>query len=95
MPTAQVDTIKPRAVGPIWFQRWDRNNDGDITWREFLGPRDAFEQLDADRDDLIDPKEAEAAREARASTRTVKPATDSTGRDPNSAQVNSEIVPEQ
>jgi Ca2+-binding EF-hand superfamily protein len=51
----------PRAVGPIWFQRWDRNNDGDITWREFLGPRDAFEQLDADRDDLIDPKEADAA----------------------------------
>ncbi|MDB5348448.1 MAG: h [Schlesneria sp.] len=95
MPTAQVDTIKPRAVGPIWFQRWDRNNDGDITWREFLGPRDAFEQLDADRDDLIDPKEAEAAREATASNRPVKPATDSTGRDPKSVPVSSEIVPEQ
>jgi Ca2+-binding EF-hand superfamily protein len=92
MPTAQVDTIKPRAVGPIWFQRWDRNNDGDITWREFLGPRDAFEQLDADRDDLIDPKEAEAAR---ASNRTLIPAIDSTGRVPNSGQVSSEIVPEQ
>ena len=52
---------RPRAVGPIWFQRWDRNNDGDITWREFLGPRDAFETLDVDRDDLIDPVEAEAA----------------------------------
>lgn len=95
MPTAQVDTIKPRAVGPIWFQRWDRNNDGDITWREFLGPRDAFEQLDADRDDLIDPKEAEAAREAKVGTRTVKPATGSTNGDPNSIQVNSEIIPEQ
>jgi hypothetical protein len=53
-----VVAAKPRPVGPIWFQRWDRNNDGDITWREFLGPRDAFEQLDADGDDLIDPREA-------------------------------------
>ena len=61
MPQVAVTTVKPRPVGPIWFQRWDRNNDGDLTWREFLGPRDAFEQLDADRDDLIDPKEAEAA----------------------------------
>ncbi len=61
MSTAVAEVIKPRPVGPIWFQRWDRNNDGDITWREFLGPRDAFEQLDADRDELIDPREAEAA----------------------------------
>lgn len=61
MPQTAVATVKPRPVGPVWFQRWDRNNDGDITWREFLGPRDAFEQLDADRDDLIDPKEADAA----------------------------------
>ena len=61
MPQPVVETIKPRPVGPVWFQRWDRNNDGDITWREFLGPRDVFEQLDADRDELIDPKEAEAA----------------------------------
>ncbi|HUQ69496.1 MAG TPA: hypothetical protein VM165_08240 [Planctomycetaceae bacterium] len=60
---AQMETaaVKPRPVGPIWFQRWDRNNDGDITWREFLGPRDAFETLDADRDEMIDPKEAAAA----------------------------------
>lgn len=56
-------SAKPRPVGPIWFQRWDRNNDGDVTWREFLGPRDVFEQLDVDRDGLIDPREAEAAVE--------------------------------
>ncbi len=61
MPQQPVAILKPRPVGPIWFQRWDRNNDGDITWREFLGPRDAFEQLDADHDGLIDPKEADAA----------------------------------
>ncbi len=58
-PQTVVATAKPRAVGPIWFQRWDRNNDGDITFREFLGPRDDFERLDVDADDLIDPKEAE------------------------------------
>ena len=54
---------QPRApVGPVWFQRMDRNNDGDLTWKEFLGPRHAFEELDADHDGLIDPKEAEKAR---------------------------------
>ena len=69
MPQAAVSTLKSRLVGPIWFQRWDRNNDGDITWREFLGPRDAFEQLDADRDELIDPKEAESAGIAKVGSR--------------------------
>ncbi len=57
-------TVAPaRApVGPIWFQRMDRNLDGDLTWKEFLGPRHVFEQLDADHDGLIDPQEAEKAR---------------------------------
>jgi Ca2+-binding EF-hand superfamily protein len=53
----------PRTpVGPIWFQRMDRNNDGDVSWKEFLGPRRVFEELDTDHDGLIDPKEAEKAR---------------------------------
>jgi len=53
----------PRTpVGPIWFQRMDRNNDGDVSWKEFLGPRHVFEELDTDHDGLIDPKEAEKAR---------------------------------
>ena len=52
----------PRAgVGPIWVQRMDRNMDGDLTWKEFLGPRPVFEELDADHDGLIDPVEAEKA----------------------------------
>ncbi len=54
---------QPRApVGPVWFQRMDRNIDGDLTWKEFLGPRHVFEELDTDHDGLIDPKEAEKAR---------------------------------
>jgi Ca2+-binding EF-hand superfamily protein len=36
----------------------DRNRDGDISRREFLGPRAAFERLDSDRDGLIDSVEA-------------------------------------
>ena len=48
-------------AGPIWFQRMDRNNDGDLTWQEFLGHREDFYALDADRDGLIDPEEAEQA----------------------------------
>jgi len=53
----------PRAaVGPVWFQRMDRNQDGDLTWKEFLGPRHVFEELDADHDGLIDPFEAEKGR---------------------------------
>jgi Ca2+-binding EF-hand superfamily protein len=50
-------------VGPLWFQRMDRNQDGDLTWKEFLGPRRVFEELDADHDGLIDAKEAEKAHE--------------------------------
>jgi Ca2+-binding EF-hand superfamily protein len=47
--------------GPIWFQRMDRNNDGDLTWQEFLGHREDFYRLDADSDGLIDPDEAALA----------------------------------
>jgi hypothetical protein len=37
----------------------DRNRDGDVAWREFLGPREAFARIDADGDGLIDAGEAE------------------------------------
>jgi Ca2+-binding EF-hand superfamily protein len=48
------------AAGPEWFQKMDRNHDGDISRREFLGPRDQFDRLDRDKDGLIDPDEARA-----------------------------------
>jgi Ca2+-binding EF-hand superfamily protein len=57
-------TVQPRTpVGPLWFQRMDRNQDGDLTWKEFLGPRHVFEELDLNHDGLIDPEEAEKAAE--------------------------------
>jgi Ca2+-binding EF-hand superfamily protein len=48
------------AAGPDWFQKMDRNHDGDISGREFLGPRDQFDRLDRDNDGLIDADEATA-----------------------------------
>ncbi len=61
-PSVETPTaiLKPPS-GPIWFQRMDRNGDGDLTWDEFLGPRDVFHQLDGDHDDLIDESEASKA----------------------------------
>jgi Ca2+-binding EF-hand superfamily protein len=52
----------PRDRGPEWFRRMDRNYDGDVSWREFLGPRAAFDQLDTDHDGLLSPEEADHAR---------------------------------
>jgi hypothetical protein len=60
---AQTPAFQQRKpTGPIWFQRMDRNNDGDLTWNEFLGPREVFHKLDGDNDSLIDPQEAAKAR---------------------------------
>jgi Ca2+-binding EF-hand superfamily protein len=49
-------------MGPEWFRLMDRNRDGDVSRREFLGPPTLFERLDRDRDGFISPQEAEAAR---------------------------------
>ena len=49
-------------TGPIWFQRMDRNNDGDLIFDEFLGPLGIFDELDIDHDELLDPQEASKAK---------------------------------
>jgi Ca2+-binding EF-hand superfamily protein len=48
-------------TGPVWYQRMDRNRDHDISWREFLGPRAKFDEVDTDHDGLISREDAEAA----------------------------------
>jgi Ca2+-binding EF-hand superfamily protein len=50
-----------RPVGPTWFTRMDRNNDGDLSPAEFLGTHAQFAEFDADHDGLIDAVEARAA----------------------------------
>lgn len=48
--------------GPVWFQRMDRNQDGDVSREEFLGTPAQFQQLDANGDGLLDAGEAAAGR---------------------------------
>ena len=55
-------TRKPPTIrGPRWFYHMDKNGDGDVSPREFLGTKEQFQKLDANRDGLIELKEAEAA----------------------------------
>jgi len=49
-PSSQVT---PSTDGPSWFRKMDRNQDGDLSWREFLGKRETFDNLDADGDGLV------------------------------------------
>jgi Ca2+-binding EF-hand superfamily protein len=46
------------AANLTWFQKMDRNHDGDISLREFLGSLEDFQRFDVDHDGLIDSKEA-------------------------------------
>jgi Ca2+-binding EF-hand superfamily protein len=46
--------------GPLWFRKMDRNGDGDVSRREWLGTREQFDAIDTDRDGLISVAEAEA-----------------------------------
>jgi len=47
-----------RAAAPKWFTAMDRNGDGDVSPREFLGTAADFKGLDADADGLIGTEEA-------------------------------------
>jgi Ca2+-binding EF-hand superfamily protein len=47
-----------RPTLPVWFVAMDRNHDGDVSAREFLGTSDQFRHFDADGDGLIDGDEA-------------------------------------
>jgi Ca2+-binding EF-hand superfamily protein len=56
----QLTAIDQSAVaGPVWFRRMDRNGDGYVSRREFLGSLEQFKLLDQDGDGLISPEEAE------------------------------------
>ncbi len=56
-------TVARANRAPDWFNKMDRNGDGDLSRREFLGPLDLFKKLDADGDGLLSADEARAAKE--------------------------------
>jgi Ca2+-binding EF-hand superfamily protein len=53
------------ATGPQWYRLMDRNGDGDISPREFLGTMEEFRKLDLDGDGLISLDEAIKAEAMR------------------------------
>ena len=66
MAARSTDAILPGVSGlsgPEWFRRMDRNQDRDVSYREFLAPRSIFEQLDKDSNGLLSATEAEALTE--------------------------------
>ncbi|MBS0202076.1 MAG: hypothetical protein JSS49_04190 [Planctomycetes bacterium] len=58
-PRAPVGT---QSSGPIWFRKMDRNSDGEISRREFLGELDLFDKLDLNKDGALELTEAMQAR---------------------------------
>ncbi|MDF1747117.1 MAG: hypothetical protein P1V19_25720, partial [Gimesia sp.] len=60
MSMQQNMTIPRTSNGPRWFQRMDRNRDGDLSPREFLFDQTLFKQYDTDQDKLLSPAEAAA-----------------------------------
>lgn len=69
----QQPPVSSPLPGPVWFRKMDRNRDGDVSRREFLGTEEQFRRLDADGDGLISKEEAAGAEgtppKARATDR--------------------------
>jgi len=69
-----VNRGKPANAGaPSWFIKMDRNGDGDISPKEWIGAQEDFDKIDTDGDGLLSVAEAKAY-EARLKKEAKKPA---------------------
>ncbi len=59
MPEVKKEARPLALRGPDWFRKMDRNGDGYVSRREWLGTEELFRRLDTDGDGLISPEEAE------------------------------------
>jgi Ca2+-binding EF-hand superfamily protein len=60
-PAQQPGSASTAVRGPVWFRKMDRNQDGDVSRREFVGTDEQFAQIDSDGDGLLGLEEAERA----------------------------------
>jgi Ca2+-binding EF-hand superfamily protein len=57
--SSKAETHRAPTAGPLWFRKMDKNGDGDVSRREWLGSEELFRQIDTDGDGLISAAEAE------------------------------------
>jgi Ca2+-binding EF-hand superfamily protein len=62
--SVQQKPVSEPTAGPLWFRKMDRNRDGDVSRREFLGSAEDFARIDTDGDGLISAEEADRADKA-------------------------------
>jgi Ca2+-binding EF-hand superfamily protein len=68
--------LQERKEGPLWFRKMDRNRDGDVSRREFLGTDEQFRLIDKDGDGLISAKEAQEFDDAQRKKKEKKASSD-------------------
>ncbi len=56
---SKTQTYREPIKGPLWFRKMDKNRDGDVSRREWLGSEEMFRQIDTDGDGLISAEEAD------------------------------------